>query len=271
MLTEILHDLGLREPEVAVYIALLKFNGVSAGALAQRLSLPRPTVYGYLERLQHFGLAQVSTRDGVKKFYAEHPRQISHLFDQQVESLQAQQRKFAAILPEIERKMGLRLVRPRLQFLEGKDSVQQILQDMLNFPGSETMSFWPIKAMLGALSPDYFRYHNKQRIKHSIYVRAIWPEKHIVSFTKYPFLGSGKGFHREIRRAPAGVDFTMGYWLYGDRIACLSSARENYGFILESPEFCAMQRAQFEIVWQQSTPLKTTAAEAKAFLAELSD
>ena len=140
---------------------------------------------------------------------------------------------------------------------------------MLLYSDLETLSFWPIKAMLEILSPAFFRMLNKERIRQRLYTRAIWPRAQVVSVKRHPYLGVGEFFRREIRIAPAGVDFSLGYWIYGDRVAFLSSARESFGFILESAELVEMLRTQFEVIWAQSTRLEVADQDMAPFVAEV--
>ena len=123
--------------------------------------------------------------------------------------------------------------------------------------------------MIEILSPEFFRYHNKERIKNSLYTRAIWPPDQTVDVKEHPYLGVGEAFHREIRIAPKGVDFVLGYWIYGDRVAFVSSVAESFGFILESEELIATLKAQFELIWNLSRPLSVNPEDTRSFVDEL--
>lgn len=140
---------------------------------------------------------------------------------------------------------------------------------MLLYDDIETQAFWPIKAMLDILSPDFFRYLNKERIKNHIYTRAIWPQSQVVDIKKHLYLGAGGEFQREIRIAPEGIDFSMGYWIYKDKAAFISSRKESFGFIIESRELVEMLLAQFEVIWKISKALKMESEDTASFLREL--
>ncbi len=163
---------------------------------------------------------------------------------------------------------GFGATRPRFQLFEGVEGVQHVLKDMLNFRECTTYALWPIKSMMEILSEDFFRYHNKERIRRKLYTRAIWPQKEAV-VEKNPFLGVGEEFYREIRIAPEPLNFTMGYWMYQNRIAFLSSRAESFGFIIESQEMAEMLRAQHDFLWESSAPLKVNALATQGFLDEM--
>ena len=72
------------------------------------------------------------------------------------------------ILPELRSKLPEKLLTPRLQLFEGAEGLRQVLKDMLLYSNLETQAFWPIQHMLDVLSPDFFRYLNKERIKNNL-------------------------------------------------------------------------------------------------------
>ncbi|MCH2228689.1 MAG: hypothetical protein MK033_13040 [Candidatus Caenarcaniphilales bacterium] len=86
-------------------------------------------------------------------------------------------------------------------------------------------------------------------------MRAIWPKLKKVNFKTHPYLGHGKDFLREIRIAPNNIDFSMGYWIYNNKVSFISSRKESFGFIIESTELAHMMLAQFNILWETSAKL----------------
>jgi HTH-type transcriptional regulator, sugar sensing transcriptional regulator len=57
-----------------------------------------------------------------------------------------------------------------------------------------------------------------------------------------------------LRWAPAGAVFTMTTWTYDDKVAFISSRRENFGVIIQSEEFSDLMNTLFAILWQVSRP-----------------
>jgi hypothetical protein len=155
---------------------------------------------------------------------------------------------------------------PKFQIFEGRTGLKHVLKDLLLYRDTETQAYWPIKQMIELLGPTFFAEHNRERIKRNLYTRAIWPQEQKVSLKTHPYLGTGPKFKREIRIAPKDVNFTMGYWIYGDKVAFLSSSKESYGYILDSHELAEMLRSQFELAWRVSKPLKHRPEDTQAFL-----
>lgn len=269
MLENIFNSLGLEPEESKIYAFLLETGPITAGALAKKIGTPRSSLYGFLKRLQEHNLVVESQKGGVKTFSAEAPEKIGLLFRQRQEALTKSQEDLKELLPRLTKKNSTHLITPKMQMFEGAHGLQAALKDMLLYYDMETLALWPIQSMLDILSPDFFRYLNKERIKNNLYTRAIWPEAKSVNIASYPYLGVGEKFKREIRTAPKEVDFSMGYWIYGNKVVFISSRKESFGFIIESAELVEMLKSQFEIIWKISKTLKVNPADTSAFLKEL--
>ncbi len=269
MLEPIFSALDFSSDESRTYLALLEGGPMPAGNLAKKMGVPRPSIYGYLKRIVEKGAVTQSDKKGVTVFIAERPEAITGLFRNKIEQLETSRSKFEKLIPELEKKISSDFMRPRFEFFEGREGLQNVLNDMLLYSGISTFSFWPIKAMVEILSPEFFHYHNKIRIQNKVSVRALWPQNQVVNIKTHPYLGAGKDYLREIRVAPAGTEFTMGYWTYKNKTAFLSSTRESFGFIIESVELAEMQKAQFDIIWNQSNPLPLKQEDMASFIREL--
>jgi sugar-specific transcriptional regulator TrmB len=268
MLENVLKSLNFDPDDIKTYLLLLETGPITAGILAKKLGSPRASVYGYLERLKKRGLVNESLKFKTKLFIAEAPEKITLLFNQQKELLEKSQKEFTILLPTL-KNAGEKFISPKFQIFENVEGLRQALKDMLLYYNLETYAFWPQRKMVEVLSGDFFRYHNKERIKNNLSVQAIWPENQTVEIKNHPYFGSGKEFKREIKIAPKEIDFTMGYWIYGNKTVFISSQKESFGFILESVEFAQMLKAQFKVMWQMSKTLAINPDDVKSFVTEL--
>lgn len=266
---ELLKELGLDKLEVCGYLELLQRGALPVASLAKRLGVPRTTAYTMLERLQKKGLVKVTIRKGVKSYTAESADSLAHIFSQRIATLETAHQQFLTQLPILRQKSARVNSAPRLSIMEGRESLQSLLRDMLHYGNMQTCAVWPIKKMMEVLTPEFFRFHNIERIKRNIYTRAVWPQNECVSIEQHPFMGWGKEFKREIRVAPTDVFYELGYWIYVDKVAFISSANESYGFLIQSEELAQTLRAQFELLWQASQPLKFAKEVVVQFIKEL--
>ncbi len=269
MLEDILSTLNFKNEEIKTYLQLLKTGPVTAGNLAKKMGVPRPSLYGFLKRLQNKGVVTQSIKWGVKIFTAEPPERINLIFRQHIENLQEKQQLYQKILPELKKQTLFGFTTPKFFLYEGKEGIKHVLKDMWLYSGIETQSLWPIKTMLDILSPDFFWNLNKERIKNDISIRAIWPADQVVKTKAHPYLGVGKEFKREIRIAPKQMSFSTGYWLYANKVAFISSYEESFGFVIESKELVDMLLSQFEMIWNISKPLKVDPKDTEPFLKKL--
>ncbi len=269
MINDILKTLGFKDDEIKTYLCLIDVGPCAGGALAKTLGIARPSVYGYLERLVNGGLATQSLQRGVKIFTAESGEKIRSLYRRKIDDLQSQEKALDSIIPDLEARMGMSLMRPRIQIYEGRDGVETALQDHLHHPGIELRAFWSIKSAIEATSEDFFWYINKERIKRDIYFRAIWPPNQVVDVKKFPFMGVGDEFKREIRVAPEGTDSSMGYWIYANKVLFASSRTESFSYIIESAELFEMMSNQHKILWNISKAITSSKEDTKPFLDDL--
>ena len=265
----ILLELGLDKDQARIYLHLLEARPMSAGNMAKILGIKRTTLYGILQKLLEKGVISESQNSGVAVFSAQPPEKIGLLLDQRLEDIQNRKKEFQKVLPQLRNSPALSYLNPTFKIVKGEEGMRQILKDMLLYENMETQSFWPIKAMVDILSPEFFRSLNKVRIQNNLYTRAIWPLEQIIDIKKHPYLGSGEGFKREIRIAPKGIDCSMGYWIYGNKVVFISSRQEQVGFTVESKELAELLLTQFEFLWQLSKPVIIDADGTDAFLKEI--
>ncbi len=268
MIDKRLSSIGLKEDETKTFIFLLENPAQTAGVIAKKTGLSRPSLYGYLKNLQEKGLVVQSQKDGVKVFSAVSKEKIELVFDQYIKEITDAKDAVQEAFSEIQ-KGNKPISSPRLQIFEGKKEMQHLTRDLLLYKNIESQSYWPIKTMLETLGEDFFKEFNKERMKRNIHIDAIWPEKQTVDMKKYPFMGAGGDFLREIRIAPKEIDFSMGYWIYGSKVSFVSSQKSNFGFIIESKEFADMLASQFKIMWQLSKKKEVSKHESERLFNEM--
>lgn len=266
MIQEIFETLGFKEEEVKTYLSLLDAGPSSGGDLAKKVGMARPTVYGYLDRLVKGGLVTQSQRRGVKIFVPEPSERIRTLYKRKIDDLRQKEKALDSVLPELEKRTGLNLMRPRTHFYEGRDGMETAILDHLSYNDMEMLAFWSIRSAIEATSEEFFWYMNKERIRKNMYLKGIWPPEQSVDVKRYPFMGVGEEFKREIRVAPEGLDSSMGYWIYANKVLFASSSAESFCFIIESAELVEMMSNQHKVIWDLSVPINPPAADMKPFL-----
>ncbi len=256
MLNQLLRDLDLNDTEARVYFHLLRHGGCTAGILAKKMGLVRPTLYNLLQAMSDKGVLVRTLKKGVRMFHAETPDNLEILFEKKICQLQKNKERFHAVLPQLKKMQGSSLLKPHMQLFEGKEGLQHIYNDVLLYHDIDTCTFWPAKSMIQVLPKDFLAYHTEQRLLRNIRIRGIWPPSEAVDVRKYVYMSSGDAWLRYVRSAPEDVRFTMGIWIYADKVAFLSSIKESFGMLIESAELARVQQAQWNLLWKISRPLE---------------
>lgn len=235
-------------------MALFGAGPMSATKIAQQINVSRTSIYDLLERLMQKGLVAQTMQGGVKMFVATSPEKISLLLEEKEKDL-ARAKKDLDVLATQKMDKQKTMI-PRLQLFEGRKELQQMMKDLLLYRDITLHGCWPILRVAEVLGEEFLEKFNYERIDRNIKIKVVWPAKQIPTAKKYPYLTPDQTTKREVRIAPAGTDFSLGYTFYKNIVRFISSKRESFGFLIESYELTEMMRSQFEIVWQASKPLK---------------
>jgi len=264
-LENLFKELDLGEAAQRIYSHLLENGDSSARQLAENLNIARPSVYDNLKILIQNGLVVERVQNNKKMFQVDDVKNLPRLIKTKIERLDKEKKAIEQILPTLLKNVGSS-TEPKIKFYSGVEGVKQVLNDVLWYENIETLTMWPISEMIEVLGYDYFERHNRERIRRNISIRAIWPKDRSTRLKDHPALGVGKGFLRDIRVAPKRMVWDMGYWSYADKVAFISSRKETFGFIISSKDFAQLLKAQFDIIWDMSKPLKPEPEHTDAFL-----
>jgi predicted transcriptional regulator len=271
MIQDIFETLGFKEEDVKIYLGLLENGARTAGDLSKTLGVPRPTLYGQLERLVASGLAREDLQRGVKVFVPEPAEKLRVLYRNKIRDLRLKERNLDAVIPQLEKSNGASLLRPRLTTFEGKKEFRAALEDVLTSKGGGmTYCLWPMRGAMEMVSPEFMRFHARERIRRNVPVRGIWPRSQGVDISAYPYLAWGPELKSELRYAPLGTELVMGYWIYGYKILFLSQQGDISGYTIESAEMAEMMTAQHAALWKNSEPVPFDKNAAQDFVNEMS-
>jgi sugar-specific transcriptional regulator TrmB len=123
-----LKKLGLKEKEVKVYLAGLELGPNSIKNIAEKVKIPRPTVYEIVKKLKEKGLF-VETKKGKKRlFLAQSPSQILRFLRIKKREIEEKEREFIRIISILETKYskekeGIRIFRGK----EGQKAISEII------------------------------------------------------------------------------------------------------------------------------------------------
>ncbi len=254
LLKKTFEELGLSTATHNVYMQLLEKGGSTAKQLADWLSIPRTSVYDHLKLLIQKGLVVEQHNEGKKSFAIDDPRNLPNLIDAEIDSLKAERAHLIDILPTLIKNPTS--LDPKIRFYSGVEGVRHVLNEFKWQRNAKTMAMWPMSEMHELLGTEFFNDLNRRRIKQNVHVQGIWPHNKTIDVKKNPFIGTGPEFLRELRVAPKDMTWNIGYWIYGDKVAFISSQKEAFGFTIHSKDFSQLMKLQFQTIWNQSKKIK---------------
>ena len=114
MFTKIFQELGLSEITQKVFNDLVA-NGVStASKLAERVGIPRSSVYDHLKILIQKGLVTERSEENKKVFQIDDVRNIQELLNDKIKALEVEKKQFELSLPSLLQKVAF--IEPQIKF-----------------------------------------------------------------------------------------------------------------------------------------------------------
>ena len=130
---KILIEAGLSEEQSAIYSALLDKGPLKAGAISAWTGLKRGLIYKVLDQLENMGLISKKGGEGtVTVFSPNHPSKLAEIIEQKEKSFALAKETVLFSLGQLSSKFNLLSGKPNVQFYEGKEGVEKVLEDTLH-------------------------------------------------------------------------------------------------------------------------------------------
>jgi len=239
-----LKRLGLNEKESRIYITALGLGKFSVLALSEKVEIKRPTCYLVLEDLKRKGLITTFPKARKVLYVAEHPNNLL----KNTETAFSLAKK---LMPELQSLMGSDIEKPILKVYSGQSGIQNIYEDMTD-DGKDIFYFASVKDLVESVGQEFLDDWIKKRITKGMKSTSIRIKE---SEMNYKLYGNSPENLRTIRYAPIG--FTMPYtiFIYNNKVAFVSTKKDLFGFVIESPDFVRSIKALFDIVWDVSSEM----------------
>lgn len=241
MYEQVLTRVGLNEKQAKVYLACLELGKSKAPEIAKKANLKRTTTYDILDQLVIKGLISYTQQGKAKLFTPEDPEAILH-------TLESGKQELIKILPKLQNLTIKHNIQPRIKFYEGKQGVKQVLLDSLSCKSKKilqvvkTQDF--VKFPGGAFTAEYI----KQRAGKGIVAYALHPKgEQAIDRDIYAIEDPRR--KRHVRFLPPSVFYASAIVIYDNKVSMVSTAQENFGFIIESKEFSKTLQAWFWFMW----------------------
>ncbi|MBI5135247.1 helix-turn-helix domain-containing protein [Candidatus Uhrbacteria bacterium] len=233
----ILKNLGLSEPEVSVYLALLKIGGSLASTVAKEAGLKRTTIYAILKTLSDKGFVSVYFRKNKRYYYAEKPQRLAQYFEKKLEL-------FTNIIPTLEslgRKQDQQL---GLRFIETKEELEAFYTSLLM--RYKNKKYCIIGSLHGweDIDPAFFKRFRVERGRTNIKTRLLLTAD---SRTDNP---ADPKLLRDVRYLPAKYTFKSTIDIYPDQILIVSPHLSSLAVVVAVPAMVDIFKSIFEVMWE---------------------
>ena len=245
-----LNRLGLDSKETRFYLAALELGQAPVRIIADKAGISRTNAYDVLGRLRRKGVVTYLERGTPKKkkrfdVVAEDPVRLLTLVDEQRKAAEA-------ALPDLRSIFNRSTVTPRIRLYEGSEGIKTVLYDTLNCRSKVLCGILSMRDLLEVPGRPETERYIAQRIDAGIFLRVVRSrEKETANMWQ-----TSASELRDVRYTPPGLVFTMTTWIYDEKVAIVSSRRENFGMTIESEEFARMQQNLFNVLWAACEPYR---------------
>ncbi len=246
---------NLRDIEMVVFEKLYYGGQTTATELARQVNVSRTSIYDLLDLVIEKGLVYQTIQGTVKTFCVQSFDKIRLLIEEREREIS--DARHALEMFKIQEPKGKGSAVPNLQVFQGRVALQQMMKDMLLHGNSHVLSYWPIGHVAKLLTKEFFQQFHVDRMRANISVDMIWPHEESLHKTLYTHLGKEYFKNINVRIAPKGINFSLGYTIYANTVRFISSERESFGFLIQSQELTNMMRDQFKIMWEASMPARS--------------
>jgi len=132
-----LKKLGLKDKEVKVYLGGLELGPNSIKNIAEKVKIPRPTVYEIVKKLEEKGLFVETKKRKKRLFVAQSPSQILRILRIKKREIEEKEREFARIVAILEAKYSRE--KEGIRIFRGKEGKKAIIEIISLSPASEIL------------------------------------------------------------------------------------------------------------------------------------
>jgi len=237
-----LEMLGLKDKEARLYLTALTSKPFTVADIAKKSGIKRPTCYLILDELVKRGL--VSIVPGAKKrLYKVEPPEA---FLRQAKRTLSYAEKFVPSLRNLFKEGNETSI---VKYYYGQNGIRNIYEDILDSATKEIHYIGSSGPLVEMAGDDFMRDYVERCIKKGIKRITIRMRE---TELDDPIYKDTEGRLREIRFAPPGIYIPSTIFLCTGKVAIVSTAKANFGIMIESQEFYESMIGLFRALWSIS-------------------
>jgi sugar-specific transcriptional regulator TrmB len=243
-----------RAQKVFIYLAQEGVSPVSA--IANKLPLPKASIYDALEDLKQESLIVEYSANRSKEYGLVSQPHLKDLIAQKMKSWNTSHENLFSFLNNAEEGQS-EATKPKITFYQGQSGIRQAFRDnMWNNKTKESYLLWSVKDMLLLLGVEFNIWHSEGRRKNNVHLSVIGKEsdREVDTLPELAPLVNMPNWNVncETRYMPKETTWSMGYWVYGDTCLFATPGAENFAFTVKSQEFADMMIMLFKQAWKET-------------------
>lgn len=238
-----LAKIGITGKLFKLYTAAVELGEAPVQEVAARAGLARTTAYDVLARLEEEELIRLEERQGRRFVIAEDPVGL-------LQRLELRRQVLGDLMPQLRSIYNRAKGKPQIRFYEGEEGVRTVLWDTLTCQTKVLRGILSMGELIETPGLEEMDRYIAERVNKGINLQVVRsPRKDTENI--WP---STEADLRELRYAPDNITLSVTQYVYDDKVAIISSKRENYGLLIESEDFARLQTTLFETLWALSMP-----------------
>lgn len=246
----VLEDIGLTNPQAAMYKALIDGGTQSAPALASAIGESRTNGYKVLDKLVELGLAVKEPRGGKFKYAPTSPAALEQFVKLQAEAVRQKERRLNAELPHLLDYYFAHSERPSIRYFEGEEGLQSIYRDQI-------ATGRPVKFIRGRYDYKFLNFVEMHNIRNMFPVLGI--RRECIIQDKLPIelpeaermpVAESDEIMRLRRTWVSEDDYTapVEWTVYGDKLSIIQYGEQAMGMIIESAPIANAFRQLYKLL-----------------------
>lgn len=235
-LHRVLQNLGLKEKEAKVYLALLQLGTATVPAISVKAGTKRPTTYLILEELRMKGLVTLLPKKVKALYTAESPRIL-------LEEQREKEETIKTNLPELLAIYNSKKEKPKVTYFQGEENISKLYDEI--FKENEILFYGSIASISPRVYPQVKKYLLKIK-KEKMNVREVLQaDQKSIDFAK-----ENNSENHRIKIAPDNFLFPTDNMIFGNKVAIITYKDNPMAVVIESNDVVMTYKSLFEIAWQ---------------------
>lgn len=253
MWNEYLINIGLTPEQAKIYGLLLELGSSPARKITLKAGIKRGLVYKVLDQLTKIGLVEKNDKQAkITLFSAMHPSSLREFANKRKTEMENAEKSLGGVIGQMSSAYNLISGKPNVQFFEGSEGVRQVSFDALEGGHDEILEYIDNESVVkyvAELNNEYASERKKRGIrKRMLCVDTPFARNRIKSFDPE---------FTEARITKATFASAV-MQIYGNKVSTVTlNENRMIGVIVEDKEISDMNRAIFEVMWQNAEPVDT--------------